>query len=183
MQWSVTVDQKEIKLYLPQMIPDDRVFEAKFEEKSIKLRWQHSTSTFFILETADNGKVFERPFPIRSMNSLKDLDTFKHTISTEFANGSADSFHSTVGRYVFGQENRDKASQAKGATIRSPITGKVLKVFKNNGDEVQTGDVLLIIEAMKMENKILATAAGSLSNLNVNEGDQVSVNALLVKIN
>ncbi len=57
--------------------------------------------------------------------------------------------------------------------VIAPMPGKVLQVLVHAGDHVDTGDGLLILEAMKMENRLLAEAAGSVDEVRVAAGDMV----------
>jgi len=69
-----------------------------------------------------------------------------------------------------------KAAQAAGAgehSIDAPMPGKIVKLVANVGQSVQAGDVLLILEAMKMQNEITADAAGTVKAFNVAAGQAV----------
>jgi biotin carboxyl carrier protein len=66
-----------------------------------------------------------------------------------------------------------------GGDQKSPLTGKVLSVLVKEGQKVAEGDVLLTIEAMKMENRIQAECAGVISNIKVDSGMSVSVGDFL----
>ncbi|MGB2814519.1 MAG: biotin/lipoyl-containing protein [Dehalococcoidales bacterium] len=52
-------------------------------------------------------------------------------------------------------------------TIEVPITGKILNVNVNVGDEVKEGDVLCLLESMKMENPILAPVNGTITQVGI----------------
>ncbi|GHY90346.1 sodium-extruding oxaloacetate decarboxylase subunit alpha [Vibrio cholerae] len=72
-------------------------------------------------------------------------------------------------------------SAAEGENLAAPLSGNIWKIHASAGDEVAEGDVLLILEAMKMETEIRAPRAGVISSIEVNEGDAVQVgDALLV---
>ncbi|EEY50218.1 oxaloacetate decarboxylase alpha chain [Vibrio cholerae CT 5369-93] len=72
-------------------------------------------------------------------------------------------------------------SAAEGENLAAPLSGNIWKIHASAGDEVAEGDVLLILEAMKMETEIRAPRAGVISVIEVNEGDAVQVgDALLV---
>lgn len=74
------------------------------------------------------------------------------------------------------------AAPAGGAgDVVAPMPGTVLKVNVNNGDTVASGDVILILEAMKMENEIVAPCAGKVT-LNVKAGETVDTDALLASV-
>jgi biotin carboxyl carrier protein len=66
--------------------------------------------------------------------------------------------------------------------IVSPISGKVIALLVKKGDRVKEGDHLLIIEAMKMENRILSECDGTISEIKVVVGDSVSTGDFLIKV-
>lgn len=67
--------------------------------------------------------------------------------------------------------------------VESPMPGKILAVKKNVGDTVKSGDVILILEAMKMENEIVAPQDGTVASINVSVGDSVESGATLATLN
>ncbi len=66
--------------------------------------------------------------------------------------------------------------------VASPMQGTVLKVNVGPGDEIAPGQVLVVVEAMKMENEIVAHAAGTVAEVAVSEGDQVGSGQLLLRL-
>ena len=66
-------------------------------------------------------------------------------------------------------------------TIFAPLPGNITEVFVKAGDEVQTGQVILIIEAMKMKNNIRSTRAGKLAAVLVSAGQSVAHKQALVE--
>lgn len=66
--------------------------------------------------------------------------------------------------------------------VFSPMPGLILKILKNNGDEVKQGEPVLILEAMKMENEIVAPKAGLLSLAEIKEGITIEKNVKLFEI-
>ncbi len=66
--------------------------------------------------------------------------------------------------------------------VSSPMPGKVVSVKVSPGDKVKKGDVLLVIEAMKMENEIHSPIDGTVGEIYVREGDQVNPEECLIKI-
>jgi oxaloacetate decarboxylase alpha subunit len=66
--------------------------------------------------------------------------------------------------------------------VISPLAGVILKVNVNVGSHIAEGDVVLVMEAMKMETEIRAKVAGIVSAVNVRQGDSVSVGAVLVTL-
>ena len=74
------------------------------------------------------------------------------------------------------------AAPAGGETVTSPMPGTILSVNVQNGATVKKGDVLLILEAMKMENEIMAPCDGTIASVNVNQGASVETGAVLCVI-
>ena len=73
------------------------------------------------------------------------------------------------------------APVAAGATtVSAPMPGKVLEVKCKAGDAVKSGDVLLILEAMKMQNEIMAPADGTVSDVRVSAGSTVNTGDVMV---
>jgi acetyl-CoA/propionyl-CoA carboxylase biotin carboxyl carrier protein len=66
--------------------------------------------------------------------------------------------------------------------VESPLQGNMWKVLVAQGDTVQEGQVLCIIEAMKMENEITAPKAGTIAELHVKEGEPISAGAPIARI-
>ena len=58
--------------------------------------------------------------------------------------------------------------------VEVPITGKIISIDVKVGDSVQEGDTICVIEAMKMENPIMAPVAGKISDIKVKVGEVVS---------
>jgi len=67
-----------------------------------------------------------------------------------------------------------------GTSVESPMPGTVLDIKVSAGDTVKNGDVLLILEAMKMENEITATGDGKVTSVNVAKGASVNAGDVLV---
>ena len=77
-----------------------------------------------------------------------------------------------------------KAAQAAGSiSVNSPMPGKIISVKANVGDAVKRGDVILILEAMKKENEIVAPEDGTVASINVSSGDSVEAGTVLATLN
>ena len=74
------------------------------------------------------------------------------------------------------------AAQSSGAGVPAPLAGNVVKVLVNQGDSVAAGDVVVILEAMKMETEVRASEGGVVSALAVREGDAVKVGDTLIRL-
>ena len=71
------------------------------------------------------------------------------------------------------------AAAGEGAEVAAPMQGTILAVNVNNGDAVKKGDVLFILEAMKMENEIMAPADGVITSVCVQKGASVANGTVL----
>ncbi|MEO7667561.1 MAG: biotin/lipoyl-containing protein [Dehalococcoidia bacterium] len=76
------------------------------------------------------------------------------------------------------------AKKAKGGTgaVHSQMTGRVIRVEVKSGDTVKEGDILLVVEAMKMENEIAAPVSGTVKDVSVTAGARVAEGDLLLVI-
>lgn len=75
------------------------------------------------------------------------------------------------------------APAAGGVTITSPMPGKILGIKAAAGTAVKRGQVILLLEAMKMENEIVAPQDGTVASVNVAVGDMVEPGAVLATLN
>ena len=67
--------------------------------------------------------------------------------------------------------------------VNAPMPGTILKVVASVGDKVKRGQVLVVLEAMKMENEIVAPSDGVVASINVDKGASVNAGDLLASIN
>jgi geranyl-CoA carboxylase alpha subunit len=66
--------------------------------------------------------------------------------------------------------------------VLAPMHGVIKEIFVSNGDKVEKGQIIFILEAMKMQHEVSATGTGLVSEVNVNEGDQVEAEQQLLNI-
>ncbi|MDE5417678.1 biotin/lipoyl-binding protein [Ancylomarina sp. DW003] len=71
---------------------------------------------------------------------------------------------------------------AGGVSIKAPLPGTIIKVDVAVGDSINAGDTLLVMEAMKMENNVLAEKPGTVKAIKVNVGDAVLQDDVLIEI-
>lgn len=76
-----------------------------------------------------------------------------------------------------------KSSGAGAVKVTAPMPGKILKVNASNGQAVKKGDLLIVLEAMKMENEILAPQDGTVASVDTSVGSSVESGDVLVSLN
>ncbi len=88
----------------------------------------------------------------------------------------------TVPKVTNSVSNTNQGAQGN-IKVEAPMAGKILDVKTSVGKNVKKGDVLVILEAMKMENEIVAPQDGVVASINVTSGDLVEISKVLVTLN
>lgn len=142
------------------------------------------------LENRNNPSAFE-PIPTKaSAKSEKSSESNDTTAPESYAvsvdgkiydvivapGGSIDSITLPAGDDAIKQS----ASMSAEETLNAPLSGNIFKVLVNEGDAVEAGDVVIIMEAMKMETEVRAVHAGVITSLHTKEGDSVAVGDALL---
>lgn len=88
------------------------------------------------------------------------------------------------GSRYFGPEGREGTGCAAGRAdeVRAPMTGKVVRLAAAPGRKVAAGEVLVVLEAMKMEYRLAAPRDGTVESVHCREGDLVDLGAVLVTL-
>ncbi|MGE3541267.1 MAG: acetyl-CoA carboxylase biotin carboxyl carrier protein subunit [Candidatus Tectimicrobiota bacterium] len=81
---------------------------------------------------------------------------------------------------LYDASQRRPQAQPQAGDLRAPMAGKIIRVLVQPGEQVQAGALLLILEAMKMEQQITAPQAGVVTRLLCQEGDQVTAGTELL---
>ncbi len=95
------------------------------------------------------------------------------------------SYHFSVETPFSLKRKKQLVSQMNESTtirLKAPMPGKILEVMVKTGDAVKSGDTLLILEAMKMQNAILSSTKGIIKKVLVKEGDTTSKSDLLIEV-
>ena len=81
-----------------------------------------------------------------------------------------------------GEGNYKRPSSVLENQIKSPLPGMILEINVEVGEEVEAGQDVLILEAMKMENDVQSNTSGVVQEINVNEGDSVEEGQILITL-
>jgi len=90
--------------------------------------------------------------------------------------------HSQAPREKRHRIKSNSVAKSSGNSVASPMQGTVVKIVKANGDRVEVGDLIVVLEAMKMEQPLIAPKAGVIAQLGIGVGQSVSSGQLLCVI-
>ncbi len=105
-----------------------------------------------------------------------------YNVSVEESDGSSAAVQSAQPASAPVQQSSAGTASAGAEVVKSPMPGTILDIKVSAGEKVSAGTVLCILEAMKMENDIVAPKDGTVDAVLVNKGDAVEVNSALVSI-
>jgi biotin carboxyl carrier protein len=118
-----------------------------------------------------NNQQFE--VELEEVKSVRQPERASEKISTPSTNGN--------GKVSQGSNSAAPVS-AKGENIIAPMPGNIIKVNVNKGEAVKRGQVLLVLEAMKMENEITSPADGMVTDIKVEQGQCISAGDVMIVI-
>jgi biotin carboxyl carrier protein len=85
-------------------------------------------------------------------------------------------------RLKLADTRRATKAGAQAGDLSSPMPGKVIQVLVKEGETVQKGDLLMVLEAMKMEHKVLAPVGGVVGKIHFQAGERVGQDIILMEI-
>lgn len=171
---------KQKNIRLAEEVIDDVLTYALFPQIGLKF-----------LENRDNPDAFE-PKPQKADNQTKQVDAPVSHTPTAVENYSV-KVDGKVYEVVVGpsgeidnvsspQQRTVPASSVSEETVDAPLAGNIFKIKVNIGDQVAAGDVVIIMEAMKMETEIRSIKAGKVTIIHIKEGDGVRVGETLLSL-
>jgi len=167
------VDGKHTTKYLDEQLADSRIEEA---EK----RWGTETSA-----AADDEESTTREFTVEVDGKRFEVELEEHGAPAIDVGDAIDTGGSTdrPGRAGPDEGGEEKSAAATdGETVTAEMQGTILDIAVEEGEEVEAGDVLCVLEAMKMENDVVAEYGGTISEIAVSEGDSVDMGDVLFVI-
>jgi biotin carboxyl carrier protein len=176
------VDGKPRKIELTKKT--EKAFTAKTEDKTLNVELNtNKLDTTKPLEIKMDGKTYKIQIPPKIERdkpiSVKvEETTFKVELKTPTKTQTFTTFEPvklTVKKMTANKQNTE-------GTVTAPMTGKIVSVKVKKGDGVKTGQVLCIIEAMKMENEIYSPKTGTVQQVNVSDGSSVNDGEILFVI-
>jgi len=164
--------------YLDEVLDPERIEEA--QEK-----WGAAESE----PSTDDEEVVEREFTVEVNGKRFQVNLEERgaqPIPTSAGNGGGGGAQRPAGGGGGGDGGSSggggSAAAAEGESVTAEMQGTILEVNVSEGDDVESGDVICVLEAMKMENDIVAPHSGTISQVAISEGDSVDMGDLLVAI-
>ncbi|MGP1544518.1 MAG: biotin/lipoyl-containing protein [Candidatus Fimenecus sp.] len=120
-----------------------------------------------------NGKIYEVDVDKTNNAIITNMsDTIASPVTTISSNSQTTN-----------QPNKTSSvTTGTGESVKAPMPGSILKINIKKGDSVKAGDVIMILEAMKMENEIVATRDGTITSITVSKGAAVDTDDILAYI-
>jgi biotin carboxyl carrier protein len=170
MRYAVTIDGEELLVDVAQ------TSDGRYQTSIVAAHGHESPRIWELVRSSDTGSL-----TLLDQDCALDLvlgaidDELDVYASSERLTARVEAARATSGRA------RPRHSAEVGAVI-APMPGKVVKVLVRAGDNVEVGQALIVVEAMKMENELLAKAKGRIRNVLVEPGDAVDRGQLLMSI-
>ena len=180
-EYNITVDDKPYKVKLITHVRG-APFSAKINEKPYEAEFVGEFDSAVPFSVKVDGKVYdvqlktidkEKPFPIK----VNDVP-FRAKLKPTARKVASKTPESTA---LVSVAKPSRRTVVEGA-VTAPMAGKIVSVLVKDGDSVNVGDVLCVLEAMKMENEITAPKAGIVEEIKVSEGMPVNAGEVLVVV-
>lgn len=131
-----------------------------------------------------NGIPFEVEMkqPVKSSKQKVKLSDVQNNISASSVASAGSAAGSSSAASSDSASSSKQATPAAGKPVVAPLPGTINEIKVKVGDKVNTGDTVVVLEAMKMQNNIEAETSGTITGINVNKGDAVMEGDTLVTI-
>ncbi|HEX7926442.1 MAG TPA: biotin/lipoyl-containing protein, partial [bacterium] len=168
---------------VPQMM---RAISVAGQDVETSIRVLSGSTSGFRIEVAWGGQTLRCTYaPTGAFSGVMDLDGVRVPIAWDAREEqrwvSLRGIHAAARLAVIAPEGKASAAQL-GERLRAPLPGKVIKIAVAANQKVATGDVLLVLEAMKVEHAITAPFDGTVKGLPFREGDLVQRDDQLIDL-
>ena len=131
-----------------------------------------------------NGIPFEVEMkqPVKSSKQKVKLSDGQNNISASSVASAGSAAGSSSAASSDSASSSKQATPAAGKPVVAPLPGTINEIKVKVGDKVNTGDTVVVLEAMKMENSVTTDYAGTVKQILAHPGDNVATDAVLVEI-
>lgn len=186
LQANVTQQAKEKGIKLSQDPIEDILTVALFDQVAWKfLANRNNPNAFEPAPSATSESESETKSPVKQVPATNNVYTITVNNQDYVVKVTEGGDISQVNQVAPAKDTPTEINPKSGKTapqeiMESPLSGNIWKIEAKEGASVEEGDILLILEAMKMETEIRAPHAGKISSIDVHEGDSVQVGDPLV---
>lgn len=183
-KYNITIGKRAYRVELTKKT-DDGLFEARVNGKPVRLEFERSRNH---LTSPSTIKIGDRKFKLDLekivRNAPFEVKVEGVPFEAELKEPASETTSKTHTAEVAATkpESASKELQPQEGVLVAPMAGKIVSVKVKKGDPVRVGDVVCILEAMKMENEILANKSGKVSEIDLVEGKPVRDGDILAVI-
>ncbi len=162
MNFSLWLDDKEFTLNLEEKVKNDILVSLGKREYHVSVEFLSSDEILLNID----GKIH---------NVIINSNSSSHSV---YVNGRFFKIEKKSASQILGK----KGAKPKKRNVKTSMPGRIVKVFVEEGEEVKEGQVVLVLEAMKMQNEIKSPQPGIITKINPAAGDSVEAGSLLFSI-
>lgn len=165
MTFEVTIDGETIPINL---VPEEQTFTQNDEEKK------------YSFQTQSNGrKLLRVGTKLYKIDNIEwNQQTVQFTLNGKWCEAQVRDERDLL-LDEMGFESAESLNEGK---LTAPMPGKILEIMVREGDHVEIGQPVIILEAMKMENELKAPVSGIVGTIEVNEQDSLEKNTIILEI-
>lgn len=162
---------KSFKFKLHSDLTDEQLFYFDLGSKRIKVELIEVKPDSVTVSIDNRVRFFELH---RDKGRLKEVATSAHVYPVDVMTPQQEELEQVLEKF------KSKESHSAKLEIQSPMPGKILDILVQPGERVELGQVVAILEAMKMENEIASNIDGNVKEIKVSKGETVSLDQILM---
>jgi pyruvate carboxylase subunit B len=163
-------------------------FEANINDETTELELLQESGEVQFKDSSQSYKFHRQPngrYLLRMGSTLYKIDNVsydKHTVTFTLDGNWYQVDVRNEQDLLLDRLGFKRAGEIGEGELNAPMPGKILEVLVSEGDEVELGEPVAILEAMKMENELKAPIKGTITSISVSKGDSLDKNAVILEI-
>lgn len=162
---------KSFKFKLHSDLTNEQLFYFDLGERKIQVELIEVKQDSVTVSIDNRVRFFEIH---REKGRIKEIATSANVFPVEVMTPQQEELEQVLEKY------KSKEAHSVKLEIQSPMPGKILEILVQPGERVELGQVVAILEAMKMENEIASTVDGNVKEIKVTKGDTVALDQVLI---
>lgn len=180
-EYSIIVDGKPYKVEIVKH-NESGSFSVKINDKPTEIKLAGEMGTEAPISVKMHEKTYEVEFKKIDRKAPFSVKINKLPFKIEFKTPERKIISQVTEQTVIASAIKPSKKMAEEGAVVAPMAGKIVSVKVKEGNSVKLGDVLCILEAMKMENEITSPKTGTVQSVNISEGMGVSEGDILIII-